>query len=54
MMGPRALQEWASKPGGKYFFIRNATTIIAFALGGKVPSGKRLQRRGGAHRQPVP
>jgi aspartyl aminopeptidase len=36
---PRSVQEWTTKPGGKYFFIRNATTIVAFALGGKFEPG---------------
>jgi len=32
-------EEWDLKPGGKYFFTRNASSIIAFTLGAKFSAG---------------
>merc|ERR1711879_477959 len=40
--GYRALSEkdpWELVPGGKYYIVRNHSTLIAFALGGKFKSG---------------
>mmetsp|Transcript_39745 Transcript_39745/g.55187 ORF Transcript_39745/g.55187 Transcript_39745/m.55187 type:complete len:468 (+) Transcript_39745:63-1466(+) len=32
-------EEWKLEPNGKYFFTRNMSTIVAFALGGKFKAG---------------
>jgi len=32
-------EEWDVQAGGKYYFIRNGTTIVAFALGGQFKGG---------------
>jgi aspartyl aminopeptidase len=32
-------QPWAVKPGGRYFFTRNASTLVAFAVGGRAAPG---------------
>ena len=32
-------QPWSVKPGGRYFFTRNASTVVAFAVGGAVKPG---------------
>ena len=31
--------EWALRPGGRYFFTRNYSTIVAFAVGAKAGPG---------------
>lgn len=32
--------EWALRPGGRYFFTRNMSTLVAFAVGAKYTSGE--------------
>ena len=32
-------QPWSVKPGGRYFFTRNASTLVAFAVGGRAAPG---------------
>ena len=32
-------QPWSVRPGGRYFFTRNASTLVAFAVGGRAAPG---------------
>ncbi len=32
-------QPWSVTRGGRYFFTRNASTLVAFAVGGRAPPG---------------
>jgi len=35
-------EAWSLSPGGRYYFTRNASTLVAFALGRKVQPGSRF------------
>jgi len=39
-------QEWKLKPGGRYYFTRNLSTIVAFAVGAKYQPGNGLHMIG--------
>ncbi|KAL3153468.1 hypothetical protein ABBQ38_011801 [Trebouxia sp. C0009 RCD-2024] len=39
-------QEWKLKPGGRYYFTRNLSTIVAFAVGTKYQPGNGLHMIG--------
>ena len=39
-------QEWNLKPGGRYYFTRNLSTIVAFAVGAKYQPGNGLHMIG--------
>ena len=39
-------QEWKLKPGGRYYFTRNLSTIVAFAVGAKYKPGNGLHMIG--------
>ncbi len=39
-------QEWKLQPGGRYYFTRNLSTIVAFAVGAKYQPGNGLHRIG--------
>ena len=32
-------EQWALRPGGRYFFTRNLSTLVAFAVGGAYKPG---------------
>ena len=39
-------QEWNLKPGGRYYFTRNLSTVVAFAVGAKYQPGNGLHMIG--------
>lgn len=39
-------EEWSLQPGGKYFFTRNMSTIVAFAVGAKYEPGNGVYMLG--------
>lgn len=39
-------QEWSLKPGGRYYFTRNLSTVVAFAVGAKYQPGNGLHMIG--------
>ena len=39
-------QEWKLQPGGRYYFTRNLSTIVAFAVGAKYQPGNGLHMIG--------
>ena len=41
--GLREEDTWVLKPGGKYYFTRNRSSILAFALGGKYTAGSAFK-----------